>query len=139
MLPGFVDCHIHFMEGSLGLTHVDLNEAGSVAEIQKRVKEYAASHPNEPWITGMGWTYPTFKPSGMPDKKFLDEVVPDRPVYLDAFDGHSSWANSKALELAGITKDTPDPANGKIVRNEKGEATGALQGSCRKSGIEADA
>jgi predicted amidohydrolase YtcJ len=126
VLPGFTDCHIHFMEGSLGLTHVDLNEAGSVAEIQRRVKEYAAAHPDEPWITGMGWTYPTFKPSGMPDKKFLDQVVPDRPVYLDAFDGHSAWANSKALELAGITKNTPDPTNGKIVRDEKGEATGAL-------------
>jgi predicted amidohydrolase YtcJ len=127
VLPGLVDCHIHFMEGSLGLTHVDLNDAGSVAEIQKRVKEYAAAHPDEPWITGMGWTYPTFKPSGLPDKKFLDQVVPDRPVYLSAFDGHSSWANSKALQLAGIGKDTPDPTNGKIVRDEKGEATGALK------------
>ena len=127
VLPGFVDCHIHFMEGSLGLTHVDLNDAGSVAEIQKRVKDYASAHPDEPWITGMGWTYPTFKPSGLPDKKFLDEVVPDRPIYLSAFDGHSSWANSKALQLAGITKDTPDPTNGKIVRDEKGEATGALK------------
>jgi predicted amidohydrolase YtcJ len=127
VLPGFVDCHIHFMEGSLGLTHVDLNDAGSVAEIKKRVKDYASAHPDEPWITGMGWTYPTFKPSGLPDKKFLDEVVPDRPIYLSAFDGHSSWANSKALQLAGITKDTPDPTNGKIVRDEKGEATGALK------------
>jgi predicted amidohydrolase YtcJ len=77
----------------------------------------------------MGWTYPTFKPSGLPDKKFLDEVVPDRPVFLSAFDGHSSWANSKALALAGITRDTPDPVNGKIVRDEKGEATGALKES----------
>ena len=127
VLPGFVDCHIHFMEGSLGLTHVDLNDSRSIAEIQKRVKDYATSHVNEPWITGMGWTYPTFKPSGLPDKKFLDEVVPNRPVYLSAFDGHSSWANSKALELAGITKDTPDPVNGQIVRDEKGEATGALK------------
>jgi hypothetical protein len=126
VLPGLVDCHIHFMKGSLGLTHVDLNGAGTVAEIQKRVKEYAASHPAEPWITGMGWNYPAFKPSGMPDKKFLDAVVSDRPVYLEAFDGHSSWANSKALQLAGITKDTPDPINGKIVRDENGEATGAL-------------
>ncbi len=127
VLPGFVDCHIHFMEGSLGLTQVDLNDAETVQEIQKRVKEYAAAHPDEPWITGMGWTYPTFAPSGLPDKKYLDEVVPDRPVFLVAFDGHSSWANSKALEMAGITRETADPANGKIVRDEKGEATGALK------------
>ena len=127
VLPGFTDCHIHFMEGSLGLTQVDLNGASSVAEIQKRVKAYADSHPTEPWIEGMGWTYPTFKPSGMPDKKILDEVVSDRPVFLSAFDGHSSWANSKALAVAGIDRNTPDPANGKIVRDEHGEATGAFK------------
>jgi len=129
VLPGFEDCHIHFMDGSLGLLQVNLNGASTVAEIQKRVKEYAASHPNEPWITGMGWTYPTFRPSGLPDKKILDDIVPDRPVYLVAFDGHSSWANSKALALAGITKQTADPPNGKIVRDANGEATGALKES----------
>jgi predicted amidohydrolase YtcJ len=127
VLPGFTDCHIHFMDGSLGLTRVDLNDAGTVAEIQKRVKAYADSHPQEHWIQGMGWTYPTFKPSGLPDKKILDEVVPDRPVFLVAFDGHSSWANSKALAMAGIDRNTTDPPNGKIVRDEKGEATGALK------------
>jgi len=74
------------MDGSLGLTQVILNGATTVAEIQKRVKEYAAAHPKETWITGMGWTYPTFGPSALPDKKFLDEVVSDRPVYLVAFD-----------------------------------------------------
>src|SRR5882762_7795406 len=127
VLPGFTDCHIHFMDGSLGLTRVDLNDSGTVAEIQKRVKAYADSHATEPWIQGMGWTYPTFKPTGLPDKKILDEVVPDRPVFLIAFDGHSSWANSKALAMAGIDRNTPDPPNGKIVRDESGEATGALK------------
>ena len=131
VLPGFEDCHIHFMDGSLGLDQVDLNDARTVPEIQKRVKTYAASHPKdkEPWITGMGWTYPTFGAAALPDKKILDEVVPDRPVYLVAFDGHSSWANSKALEMAGITKQTPDPPNGKIVRDTNGDATGALKES----------
>jgi hypothetical protein len=127
LLPGFVDCHIHFMDGSLGLTRVDLNNAGTVAEIQKRVKTYAEAHPDEPWIQGMGWTYPTFGPGALPNKKILDDAVPDRPVYLVAFDGHSSWANSKALALAGIDRNTPDPPNGKIVRDENGEATGALK------------
>lgn len=129
LLPGFEDCHIHFMDGSLGLQQVDLNGASTVAEIQKRVKQYAAIHVKEPWITGMGWTYPTFGPSAMPDKKILDEVISDRPVYLVAFDGHSSWANSKALAMAGITKETQDPPNGKIVRNANGEPTGALKES----------
>lgn len=127
VLPGFTDCHIHFMDGSLGLTQVDLNETKSVAEIQKRVKDYASANPDKKWILGMGWTYPTFGPSALPDKKFLDEVVPDRPVFLQAFDGHSSWANSKALELVGITRETADPPNGKIVRDQNGDATGALK------------
>ena len=129
LLPGFVDCHIHFMDGSLGLTRVDLNDAASVAEIQKRVKAYADAHPKEPWIQGMGWTYPTFGPSALPNKKILDDILPDRPVYLEAFDGHSSWANSKALAMAGIDRNTPDPPNGKIIRDEKGDPTGALQES----------
>src|SRR5438128_10009578 len=74
-------------------------------------------------------TYPTFVPSALPNKTILDDVVPTRPVYLVASDGHSSWANSKALQTAGITRETPDPPNGKIVRDEKGEATGALKES----------
>lgn len=127
LLPGFTDCHIHFMDGSLGLTRVDLNGATTVAEIQKRVKAYADAHRNEVWIQGMGWTYPTFAPSGLPNKKILDDVVPDRPVFLIAFDGHSSWANSKALAMAGIDRNTPDPPNGKIVRDENGDAAGALK------------
>jgi predicted amidohydrolase YtcJ len=129
ILPGFVDCHIHFMDGSMGLTQVNLNGAKTVGEIQKRVKEYADKHPKEPWITGMGWTYSTFGPSALPDKKSLDAVLSDRPVYLVAFDGHSSWANSKALAMAGINTHTPDPANGKIVRDDRGEATGAMKES----------
>ncbi len=130
LLPGFTDCHIHFMDGSLGLTRVDLNDAKTVAEIQKRVKAYADAHParpNDAWIQGMGWTYPTFGPTALPNKKILDDVVPDRPVYLVAFDGHSSWANSKALAMAGIDRNTPDPPNGKIVRDANGDATGALK------------
>jgi predicted amidohydrolase YtcJ len=127
VLPGFTDCHVHFMSGSLGLTQVDLNGANTVTEIQKRVKEYAAAHPALPWITGMGWQYPVFGPSALPNKKILDDIMADRPVYLVAYDGHSSWANSKALAMAGIDKNTPDPPNGKIVRDANGEATGALK------------
>jgi predicted amidohydrolase YtcJ len=129
VLPGFTDCHIHFMDGSLGLTEVDLNGSKSVSEIQQRVRKYAAAHPDTAWITGMGWTYPTFGPSALPDKRILDAVLPDRPVYLVAFDGHSSWANSKALVMAGITRQTPDPPNGTIVRDANGDATGALKES----------
>ena len=127
VLPGFTDCHVHFMSGSLGLTQVDLTGANTIEEIQKRVKDYAAAHPTLPWITGMGWQYPTFGATALPNKKILDDVMVDRPVYLVAYDGHSSWANSKALAMAGIDRNTPDPPNGKIVRDANGEATGALK------------
>ncbi len=128
VLPGFTDCHVHFMGGALALQGVKLDDAKTVAEIQKRVKEFAAAHPERAWILGRGWSYDAFGEKALPDKKFLDEVVPDRPVLLRGYDGHTSWVNSKALEKAGITRDTPDPPNGIIVRDPKtGEATGALK------------
>jgi len=128
VLPGFTDCHTHFMEGSLLLQQIFLNGVKSIPEIQSRVKAYAGAHPNEPWLLGRGWNYPVFAPTGMPDKKYLDEIVRDRPVYLDGFDGHTWWANSKALEIAHISKDTPDPPGGSLVRDPKtGEPTGAIK------------
>ena len=128
VLPGFTDSHLHFLEGALQMTQVDLSDLHSITEMQAAVKKYADEHPNEPWILGGGWMYEAFGASALPDKKYLDEVVPDRPVLLDCFDGHSSWANSKALELAGITRATPDPPNGTFVRDPKtGEPTGALK------------
>jgi predicted amidohydrolase YtcJ len=110
------------------LSQVLLDGANTVAEIQKRVKDFAAAHANAPWIRGSGWLYTTFGDAALPDKKILDEVVPDRPVLLSAYDGHTVWANSKALQLAGIMRDTPDPPNGVIVHDPKtGEPTGALK------------
>lgn len=129
VLPGFTDSHIHFLDGSNTLVEPDLNGARTVPAIQKRLKEFADSHPGSGWIVGQGWSYDVFAPA-MPDKKPLDQIFPDRPVYLESYDGHSAWVNSKALELAGITAATADPPNGKIVRDAKtGEATGALKES----------
>ncbi|MCU1270226.1 MAG: hypothetical protein JWN74_1520 [Acidobacteriaceae bacterium] len=128
ILPGFTDCHVHFMDGSFSMQQVNVENAKTVAEIQERIKAYAAAHPNDPWVLGRGWSYPVFAPSGLPDKKQLDAIIPDRPVYIEGFDGHTWWANSKALEAAHITKDTPDPPGGKIVRDPAtGEATGAIK------------
>ena len=128
VLPGFVDTHVHFIGGSFSLQHVKLDDADSIPEIQKRVKEYAAAHPGTSFIQGFGWMYPVFGKEALPDKKYLDEVLPDRPALLSAYDGHTSWANSKALQMAGVTRDTPDPLNGIIVHDPKtGEPTGALK------------
>ena len=133
VLPGFTDCHIHFLDGSLSLLQVDLDEATTVSEIQKQVKAFANAHPDLPWILGRGWNYVVFGSSGMPDKSYLDQIIPDRPVYLESFDGHTWWANSKALQLAQITSTTPDPPGGEFVRDSKsgqprsGEPTGAVK------------
>jgi predicted amidohydrolase YtcJ len=128
VLPAFTDCHVHFIDGSMAMAEVALDDATSISEIQKRVKAYAAAHPSDPWVLGRGWTYPVFAPSGLPDKKYLDEIVPDRPVYLEGFDGHTWWANSKALAAAHVDKNTPDPWGGAIVRDPKtGEPTGAIK------------
>ena len=128
VLPGFTDCHVHFLDGSLALQRIDLADATTVAEIQRRVKAFAASHPEQTWLLGRGWSYPAFGSSGLPDKKYVDEIVPDRPVYLEGFDGHTWWANSKALQLAGVTRETINPAGGAFVRDSNtGEPTGAVK------------
>jgi predicted amidohydrolase YtcJ len=127
VLPGFTDCHIHFIDGSFSLGRVNLEGAKDAADIQQRLREYGAKHPGNDWILGRGWNYAMF-PTSLPDKKYLDEVFSNRPAFLEGYDGHTYWANSKALALAHITKDTPNPPNGIIVRDPKtGEATGALK------------
>lgn len=127
VLPGFTDCHIHFIDGAFSLGRVNLEGAKDAADIQQRLRQYGAAHPGEGWILGRGWNYAMF-PGSLPDKKTLDEVFPNRPAFLEGYDGHTYWANSKALELAHVTKDTPNPTNGVIVRDPAtGEATGALK------------
>ncbi len=133
VLPGFVDSHIHFMDGSLSLGRVNLEGAKDASDIQQRLREYASDHPGDGWILGRGWNYAMFGPEALPHKKYLDEIFPNRPVFLEGYDGHTYWANSKALALAGITRETPDPPNGAIVRDPKtGEATGALKESAQE-------
>ena len=125
LLPGFEDSHVHFVSGSQSLAKVDLAGTKTVEEIQARIRQFAQEHPEAAWVQGRGWMYSAF-PGNMPHKKQLDEVVPDRPAIMTCADGHTSWVNSRALALAGIDRRTPDPRNGKIVRDENGEPTGAL-------------
>jgi hypothetical protein len=128
VLPGFTDCHAHFLDGSFTLQQLNLEDATSLSEVQRRLRTYAAAHVSDPWLLGRGWTYPLFLPSGLPHKEYLDAVVSDRPVYLESYDGHTWWANSKALEAAHINNQTPDPPGGTIVRDPAtGEATGAIK------------
>ena len=128
MLPGFQDAHLHPISGGVEASLCDLNGLGSVALYRDRIAGYATANPDVPWITGGGWSMLAFGPGALASKKIIDELVADRPVFLTSQDGHSGWANSKALEIAGITKDTPDPPDGIIDRDpDTGEPVGSLQ------------
>jgi len=125
LVPGFQDAHVHPPSSGYEMLHCNLFEAYSVPEYQRIVREYAVAHPDDAWIVGGGWSMDVF-PSGNPPKEPLDRVVADRPVRLWSRDGHSVWVNSRALEIAGVSRDTPDPIDGWIVRDEEGEPTGTL-------------
>jgi predicted amidohydrolase YtcJ len=127
VVPGFNDIHTHILSGGLDLDTVDLQGAQSLQEVQSRIQAYAGAHRDLAWIRGRGWGYGPF-PNGVPTREQLDAAVPDRPAIMRCFDAHSIWANSKALAAAHITKDTPDPPNGVIVRDPNtGEPTGLLK------------
>ncbi|MBS0202753.1 MAG: amidohydrolase [Planctomycetes bacterium] len=131
VLPGFHDSHVHLVGGGIEMAECDLNGMWEIEPILAALKQYAERNPKLPVIRGGGW--PLTLNDGNPRRETLDKIVPDRPVLLDAFDGHSSWANTKALQLAGITKDTPDPPRGRIERDPKtGEPTGTLREAATK-------
>ncbi len=132
VLPGFQDSHIHLISGGIELGLCNLSELGTREAVFAAIKDYAARHPERPWITGGGWALPLF-PQANPVKADLDRLVPDRPVCLDAADGHSAWVNSPALAIAGVTRDTPDPAGGRIEREPgTGEPSGTLRESAAR-------
>ncbi len=128
LLPAFQDSHVHPIGAGIEASRCDLNSIDDLAGYRAAIGEYAAANPDVDWITGGGWSMSVFGPGGSPSKTIIDELVPDRPVYLSSRDGHSGWANSRALEIAGITRDTPDPPDGIIDRDpETGEIIGSLQ------------
>ena len=124
---GFNDSHVHFMSGGSSLGDVDLAGLTTLSAVQDKIREFAASQSDRPWVAGRGWLYTPF-PGGSPTREQLDRVVPDRPAVMECYDGHSVWVNTKALALARITRATPDPPNGIIVKDPKtGEPTGHLK------------
>ncbi|WP_181807165.1 amidohydrolase family protein, partial [Streptomyces shenzhenensis] len=113
LLPGFQDAHVHPVPAGLELAQCDLTGLRTAEETVAAVRAFAGAHPERAWILGGGWSMEAFE-GGTPTKELLDAVVPDRPVYLPNRDHHGAWVNSRALELAGIGRDTPDPADGRI-------------------------
>lgn len=126
VMPGINDSHIHFLSGSLGMFEVNLNGATTIAEFQSVILKFAKENPDAPWITGRGWQYSIFG-DRFPTRADIDAVVSDRPVFLRAYDGHSSLANTKALEIAGVTAKTEFKGFGEIVRDASGNPTGMFK------------
>ncbi len=127
VLPGFQDGHVHLVAAGVELGECALFTMESASAIADSIRACAAARPDTPWLRGVGWELTAF-PQANPSKRLLDEIVPDRPAMFEAADGHSAWVNSKALALAGITRDTPDPADGRIERDPRtGEPSGTLR------------
>ena len=127
LVPGFNDSHVHFLRGGFGLLSVDLRGSRDEEDMARRVGEYARTLPKGTWIQEGNWDHEAWPSKRLPTRRSLDAVTPDHPVLVSRLDGHMALANSLALRLAGITRDTQDPDGGAIVRDESGEPTGILK------------
>jgi predicted amidohydrolase YtcJ len=128
VLPGFNDSHVHWLMGGFSITNVDLRDAKSPGEVAKRLGDHAKKLPQGRWILGGDWDHEKWPGTPLPTKQMIDAVTPDNPVFVNRTDGHMALANSLALKLAGVTRDTKDVPGGLIVRDpQTGEPTGVLK------------
>jgi len=125
LVPGFQDAHVHPINAGLEQLRCDLSQDHGLEAYLDRIRAYVSSHPTASWILGGGWSVDVF-PGGNPRAETLDGLVSDRPAFLPNRDGHGAWVNSRTLELAGITRDTPAPYDGRIERDADGTPTGSL-------------
>ncbi len=131
-LPGFNDSHVHFLSGGFQLASVDLRDANTPEEFADRIRRFAERLPSGRWITGGDWDHERWAnvngSAPLPTKDLIDRLTANTPVFVSRLDGHMALANSLALKLAGVTRETQDPAGGLIVRDAKtGEPTGVLK------------
>ncbi|MBU2225921.1 MAG: amidohydrolase [Gammaproteobacteria bacterium] len=126
LLPGLIDGHGHVLGLGQNLSQVDLRTSSSEAQAVAQVAAFAKTQPQAQWILGRGWNQVLWPTQQFPSTTLLDEEINHKPVWLSRVDGHAGWANSKALQLAGITKDSIDPPGGQILRDDKGHPTGVL-------------
>ena len=127
VVPGFNDAHVHFFDGGQGLASVQLRDAPSPEVFRDRIGAYAATLEPGRWVLNGNWDHERWTPAELPTRQLIDAVTPDNPVFINRLDGHMALVNTRALELAGITRDTPDPPGGSIVRDANGEPTGMLK------------
>jgi predicted amidohydrolase YtcJ len=126
LLPSFGDGHAHPIFAGLAARLAPIGQQTSVEGVVGAIADWAEAHPDEPWVRGDGYD-PTLAPDGVFDARWLDAVVPDRPVWLRASDYHTAWVNTRALELAGITEASPQPRDGEVVRRPDGSVAGTLR------------
>lgn len=131
LLPGLIDAHGHLMDYGFALTHVDLSATTSLADMQTKVANYAASHPQPAWVQGFGWNQEKWGLGRFPTAADLDMAIRDRPVVLQRIDDHALLANTAAMKAAGITSATKDPPGGQIIRDAKGNPTGVFVDAAR--------
>ncbi len=127
VIPGFNDAHLHFISGGMQLGLIDLRDARSREEFAARIKEYSAKLKPGEWILGGNWDHENWTPNDLPTRQLIDAAAPNNPVFVERLDGHMGVANSLALKLAGVTKETKDVDGGLIVRDANGEPTGVLK------------
>src|SRR5205807_5976694 len=128
IMPGFADGHTHFINGGFQLVSVDLRDAATPQEFIRRLKAYAQKLKPGEWITGGDWDHTLWKGAPLPRREWIDSVTPNNPVFVDRLDGHEALANSAAIRAAGVTKDTPTPLGGEILRDPRtGEPIGIFK------------
>jgi len=125
--PGFSDAHTHFIGGGFQLASIDLRDAATPQEFVRRIKEYAAKLRPGEWILGGDWDHTLWRGAPLPRHDWIDSVTPNNPVWISRLDGHEGLANAAALKAAGITRDTPTPAGGEILRDRDGSPTGIFK------------
>src|SRR5687768_10342399 len=127
IVPGFNDAHVHFLETGIQLSSVDLRDARTPQEFVERIKTFAAKLPKGRWILGGKWDHENWTPNNLPTAAMIDAVTPEHPVFIDRLDGHMALANSLAMRLAKVDKDTKDVAGGEIARDSAGNPTGVFK------------
>jgi len=126
VLPGFIDAHVHFRSGGVEISGVQLRDAATPAEFARRISEHAHGLPKGEWILGGAWDHELWGGT-LPTHEWIDRLTPDNPVFVSRYDGHMALANSLALRLARLTRDTPTPPGGTILKDAKGNPTGLLK------------
>jgi len=126
LLPGLIDAHGHVLDLGFETVQIQLWDTTSLSEAQKLIRAYAAANPSRSWLLGDGWNQVKWQLGRFPTAGELDAAVADRPVVLDRVDGHAKWVNTRVLQLAGVTHDTPDPPGGRIERDAAGNPSGVF-------------